>query len=45
MKKSNEIANSLLERRERYEAEQKRKRSIITRTVTPMCCLCLVALI
>ncbi len=45
MKNSNEMVNSLLERRERYEAEQKRKRSIITRTVTSMCCLCLVALL
>lgn len=45
MKNTNEMVNSLLERREQYEAEQKRKRSIITRTVTSMCCLCLVALL
>jgi len=45
MKSANEMVNSLLERREYYEAEQKRKRTIITRTVTSMCCFCLVALL
>lgn len=45
MKNTNEMVNSLLERREHYEAEQKRKRSIITRTVTSMCCFCLVVLL
>lgn len=45
MKNSNEMVKSLLERRERYESEQKRKRSIITRTVTSMCCFCLIALL
>ena len=45
MKNSEEMVNSLLERREQYNAEQKRKRSIITRTVTSMCCFCLVALL
>lgn len=45
MKNSNEMVNSLLKRREHYEAEQKRKRSVITRTVTSMCCFCLVALL
>lgn len=45
MKNSNEMVKSLLERRERYESEQKRKRSIITRTATSMCCLFLVALL
>lgn len=44
MKTCDEMVNSLLERRERYAAGQKRKRLIITRTVTPMCCICLVAL-
>ena len=44
MKNSEEMVNSLLERREQYNAEQKRKRSIITRTVTSMCCVCLIAL-
>ena len=45
MKNSEEMVNSLLERRDRYAAEQKRKRTIITRTVTSMCCVCLVALL
>ena len=45
MKSANEMVNSLLERREHYEAEQKKKRTIITRTVTSMCCFCLVALL
>ena len=45
MKNSEEMVNSLFERREQYNAEQKRKRSIITRTVTSMCCVCLVALL
>ena len=45
MKNCDEMVNSLLERRDRYLAEQKRKRSIITRTVTSMCCVCLVALL
>ena len=44
MKNCDEMVNSLLERREQYNAEQKRKRSIITRTVTSMCCVCLIAL-
>lgn len=45
MKNCDEMVNSLLERRDRYAAEQKRKRAIITRTVTSMCCVCLVALL
>lgn len=45
MKNSEEMVNSLLERREQYNAEQKRKRSIITRTVTSMCCVCLITLL
>lgn len=45
MKNSNEMVNSLLERRDQYAAEQKRKRKIITHTVTSMCCVCLVALL
>lgn len=43
MKKCDEIVNSLLERRERYNAEQKKKKAIITRTVTSICCVCFVA--
>ena len=45
MKSANEMVNSLLERREHYETEQKKKRTIITRTVISMCCFCLVALL
>jgi len=45
MKNTNEMVNSLLERRERYETKQKRKISIVTRTVTSMCCLCLIVLL
>ena len=45
MKNSEEMVNSLLERRDRYVTEQKKKKAIITRTVTSMCCVCLVALL
>ena len=45
MKNCDEMVNSLLERRERYAAEQKKKRMVITRTVTSMCCVCLIALL
>lgn len=44
MKNCDEMVNSLLERRERYAAEQKRKRKVITHAVTSMCCVCFVAL-
>ncbi len=45
MKNCDEMVNSLLERREHYAAKQKRKRKVITRTATSMCCVCLVALL
>lgn len=45
MKNCDEMVNSLLERRDQYAAEQKRKRKVITRTVTSMCCMCLVILL
>lgn len=45
MKNCDEMVNSLLERRDRYVAEQKRKRTMIIRTATSMCCVCLVALL
>ncbi len=45
MKNCDEMVNSLLERRNRYVAEQKRKRRMIIRTATSMCCVCLVALL
>jgi len=44
MKNCNEMVNSLLERREQYIEEQKRKRTIIIRTASTACCVCLVAL-
>ena len=45
MKNSEEMVNSLLERKDKYDAEQKKKRTIFTRTATSMCCVCLVALL
>lgn len=45
MKNCDEMVNSLFERRDRYAAEQKRKRKMLTRTATSMFCLCLVALL
>lgn len=45
MKSCDEMVNSLLERRDRYAAEQEQKRKALTRTVTSMCCVCLVALL
>lgn len=45
MKNCDEMVNSLLGRREQYAAEQIRKRKVVTRTVIPMCCICLVALV
>lgn len=45
MKNCDEMVNSLLERRNRYDTEQKRKRKVITRTASSMCCVCLVALL
>lgn len=45
MKNSDEMVNSLFERRDRYVTEQKKKKAIITRTATSMCCVSLVALL
>lgn len=45
MKNCDEMVNSLLERREEYVAEQRRKRKVVTRTITSMCCVCMVALL
>lgn len=45
MKNCDDMVNSLLERREMYIVEQKRKKKILTRTVTSMCCVSLVALL
>ncbi len=45
MKNSNEMMNSLLERRDRYEVERAQKRTRLTHTLTPIGCICLVALL
>ena len=45
MKSCGEMVNSLLECRNQYTVEQRRKRKVLTRTVTSMCCACLIALI
>lgn len=45
MKNSDEMVHSLFERRDRYIVEQKKKKAIITRTITSMCCVCLIALV
>lgn len=37
--------NSLLERRERYETEKRQKSQMLTRILTPVCCVCLAALL
>lgn len=44
MKNCDEMVNSLLERKVRYDDEQKRKRKIIARTASSLCCVCLVVL-
>lgn len=44
MKNCDEMVNSLLERRDRYTAEQEKRRKILTRTVTSACCACLAVL-
>lgn len=45
MKNSNEMVNSLFERRERYKAEQKKKRKRMMGIATSLCCMCLAALL
>lgn len=45
MKNSNEMVRSLLERKAEYEENQKRKKKIITRTVTTLSCICLAVLV
>ena len=45
MKNSNEMFNSLLERRDRYIAEQRRRRKAVVRAVTPVCCFCFAVMI
>lgn len=45
MKNCDEMVNSLIKRRNQYNAEKNRKKANIIRTVTSMCCVCLVALL
>lgn len=45
MKNCEEMVHSLLTRRDRYAAAQRRKRAVITRTVIPVGCVCLAALV
>lgn len=45
MKTCDEMVNSLLERREQYENERKNRRKMLKRTITPLCFMCLVALL
>ncbi len=45
MKNYDEIANIVFERREQYETEKKKKKQVLTRTLVPLCCVCLVAVL
>ena len=45
MKNYDEVTNDLLERRDRYVAEQKKKRKRVMGVATSLCCFCLVALL
>lgn len=45
MKNYDELTNDLLERRDRYVADQKKKRKSLMGVATSLCCLCLVALL
>lgn len=45
MKNRDEMVNSLFERRECYNAEQKKKRTMLARTAASLCCVCLVTLL
>lgn len=44
MKNYNEMADSIFERRGKFETEKKKRKKLIIKTVTPICCLCLVVL-
>ena len=44
MKNYDELTNDLLERRDRYVADQKKKRKRVMGVATSLCCFCLVAL-
>lgn len=45
MKSYDELTNDLLERRDRYVADQKKKRKRVMGVATSLCCFCLVALL
>ncbi len=45
MKNYDELTNDLLERRDQYITEQRNKRKVMKRVITPICCFCLVALL
>lgn len=45
MKNSEEMVNSLLQRRAQYAARQKRKGTVIACTAASLCCVCLIALL
>ena len=45
MKNYDEITNDLLERRDQFETEQRNRRKVMKRVVTPICCFCLVAIL
>lgn len=45
MKNYDELTNDLLERRDRYVTEQKKKRKRVMGVATSLCCFCLVALL
>lgn len=45
MKSYEKVTNDLLERRDRYIADQKRKRKRAISITTPLCCLCIIALL
>jgi len=45
MKNYDELTNDLLERRDRYVAEQRRKRKAAVRIVIPICCACAIILL
>lgn len=45
MKNYDELTNDLLERRDRYVADQKKKRKRVMGIATSLCCFCLVALL
>lgn len=44
MKDYNEMANDVFHRIAEYKTIQKRKRKILIRTITPLCVVCLMAL-